>query len=288
MLALFSEYIANVRRFSPYTCKSYIFAVSRFAEFCESCGTSLNDADINDIREWAVALAGCGMKPQTINARISAVSTFYRWAIAFQRWTINPAQLWRPIKSVKSLPVWIESETLDRILASLPHKTQKARRSWLLVLFLYATGARCSEACGVTVADLDFSRNLVRLFGKGNKERIVPMLPELSNELARLVADEHLQLQSPIFRTTEGEKMQPWQIRLCIKAALSPFLAPCFCHPHVLRHSCATALLNGGADINSIRLMLGHASVTTTQIYTHCAATPIVKVYNECFPRQAL
>lgn len=284
MIARYLQYLVSVRRYSANTIKSYTFALTKWAEFCQTLGTSLQDADINDIREWAVALSSVGLKPQTINARISAVKCMYQYAIIYEQWTTNPADSWRPMKAVEHLPVWISSYQMEKLFDKMSRNTWKQDRGYIVALWLYCTGARCQETCDVQVQDINFAAKTVRIQGKGAKIRFIPLLPTLLRELAKMISRDKLCSTSPLFRSADGAKLEPWQIRAILSAAAGKFLAPGQCHPHVFRHSFATALVNGGAQIQHVQLLLGHSSVTTTQIYTHVATAPLLDTYKQCFP----
>lgn len=286
MIDNFLQYLQAVRRYSPNTLRAYHVSLSQWQSYCTAQGESLESVSVSDLREFACALLSAKLKPQSINNKISAIRSFYFWTSLYLGWTANPTKGWKPMRASERLPLYIEDGKMSAILSALaPALTSKQQRARLAVLFLYSTGARCEEACTLQVKDIDFSNRKLKVLGKGRKYRYIPFGQELLQEMCSYISAHHLCASDPVFTSVSGQKLEPWQFRRIIKAALSPFLPPAFCHPHILRHSFATTLLNHGADLNSIRLMLGHNSARTTEIYTHVAATPLRRVYDNCFPR---
>lgn len=280
------EYLRKVRRYSDNTIRNYDFALNAFVEFCSNNGTTIADAIVNDVREWICSLHDSGILPQSVNVRLSALRSFYDYMCIYEGWQSNPCALVRNLKTEKILPKFIPADKLNYIIDNvLPKSTWKEKRSWAVVLFLFHTGCRCSELCGMRVGDVDFSSMSLRIVGKGNKERILPFSTELGALLHHLIKSDELRPSSFLFRQTSGESLEPWQVRAIVKMALSKSVAPSLAFPHVIRHSFATALLNSGANIEAIRVMLGHASVTTTQIYTHLSFVSLNNIYSKCFCR---
>lgn len=282
----FLTFIQKVRRYSSNTVRNYEFALNSWQCFLASSERNLATATLQDAREWVSSLWDEDLQPQTINVRLSAMRSFYEYACRFLGFKENPFLYVRNLKAVKALPRFIDSSELSRLLDSVLARTSwQERRAWLVVLFFFHTGARCKELCDCKISDFDFSLRSLRIVGKGAKERIVPFGSELMGAVASYIRDEHLCSSDFLFRTKFGEQLEPWQVRLIVKQALSKVVDPGLCHPHILRHSFATALLNSGASIEAIRCLLGHASISTTQIYTHVDFAHLSGVYSKCFAR---
>lgn len=285
-LPSFEEYLLKIRNYSGYTIRNYMCAVESFYTFSLEEEFELENATQVEVRTWLELLFDEKLKPQSINLKLSALRTFYDFCCLYLGWCYNPAVQIRNLKTTKNLPKFVSAENLNYIIDNvLKTDTWQQRRAKAILLFLFHTGTRCSEACNAKVADIDFERKSIRVIGKGKRERLIPIGQELIACLCNIMIEDDLCTTDPLFRTDKGQQLEPWQLRLIVKNALSCSLPAELCHPHVLRHSFASALLNAGAGIEYIRQLLGHAHVSTTQIYTHTDFTALSNAYSKCFKR---
>lgn len=283
----FLQYLRRVRRFSENTICSYRYALNSWGEFLNNTeGVAYDNAQLADVREWIMSMFDSGMAEASVNARVAGVRAFYDYCAIYEGLAVNPTAGVRAAKVPERLPKFIPEATLNALLSDvLPRDTWQNRRAWSVLAFFWYTGARCSELCAVRVADIDMSAKCVRLFGKGRKERFLPLAEELIEDIRATIRRDALEPSAFLFRQASGDALLPWQVREIMAHSLGRYIPRTLCHPHVIRHSFATALLNAGASLEAVRVLLGHASVRTTQIYTHVAFASLVSSYNNCFTR---
>lgn len=286
MISLFANHLRYVKQYSLRTVESYRDVLVKWSSFLDSCNVSLFDASIHELREFVCAEMSRGLSARSVNQNVSAINTFYKWMRLYQDCKVNPCESWQPIKSAKRLPLFINIDKLSWLLdCALPKQTWQQKRAWFSVLLLFSTGVRATEAVNIRVSDIDFSNRFLRVIGKGNKERLIPFGDELNSEMKRYITENRRIQDSFLLTTKDGMQLESWQLREILMTSMSKFLPREFCHPHVLRHSFATALINNGASLEAIQHLLGHSSVRTTQVYTHVAFKPLQSVYNQCFAR---
>ncbi|MBN1906607.1 MAG: site-specific tyrosine recombinase XerD [Deltaproteobacteria bacterium] len=231
-----------------------------------------------------------GLSARTIARNISAIKMFYRFLITEGRLTENPARLLDPIKLPGRLPGTLSHEEVDSLLAAPDIKTDLGKRDSAMLELLYATGLRVSELVGLHLVNLNLEPGYVRTVGKGSKERIVPMGDKARDALRLYLAYGRRELirgkNSPfLFLNSRGASMSRqgfWKIikKYGIMAGITKRITP-----HSLRHSFATHLLEGGADLRSVQIMLGHSDISTTQIYTHVSRERLKKIHEKYHPR---
>ncbi len=277
---------------SAHTLAAYRSDITRFSRWRKKFAPGpLAGLKIGDLTGYVDHLVGAGLAPSSIGRNLAALSTFYRYLIYDGKLTTNVAQLLEAPAVWDRLPVVLGPLGIDKLLAAPNLETTIGRRDRAALETLYATGCRASEVAGLRVADLDMNRGSARCVGKGNKERLVPL-----GGKARAALTEYLQRDRPVllrgrigidavFLTTRARPMSRaglWQIvKLHASAAgLSPDVSP-----HTLRHSFATHLLAGGADLRVVQEMLGHASIATTQIYTRVELSRLQQVHAQFHPR---
>lgn len=269
---------------SERTISNYEFAVGKWSAYLAENRIALHEPCLADVREWLETLFDSELKPQTINGYLSALRLFYDFCVTAFEFGVNPFAGVRNLKFEKRVPLFIDGNHLQYLCTHvLNGSTWQARRAKLVVLFFFHTGIRCSELCAVKLSDFDFNGRTLRILGKGRKYRIVPFSAELYSEIADYIARNGLCADDYLFSTKQGAPLLPWQVRVIVKHALKSSLPAEFCHPHILRHSFATALINAGASIEALRLMLGHTSIATTQIYTHLHISEMQNSYSHFF-----
>lgn len=232
------------------------------------------------------------LQASSVARKVAAVKSFFKYLLRESLIARNPASILQPPKVPKRLPTFMTIDDVLRLMTPITESDPfpQARDSMILRLF-YATGMRISELCGLNLDDLDLDDCLVRVFGKGRKERVVPFgentLPLLQTYLrirAAFVAGQAP--ESALFLDAKGMRMDRIQVYERVRARVEDLALTYHVTPHTLRHTFATHLLEGGADVRAIQELLGHASLATTQKYTHLNADYLMKIYDNCHPRK--
>ena len=288
--------IANQRRYSQYTCRNYAEAVKEFLAWLEAnefaCG-DLSKVDRRLARDYVMELSH-KFKAATTHNKISALRSFFKFLIQTNELDANPFSSVRLPKLKKDIPVFLSETQLPTLLRAPwifleEGKIDKlsAVRDSLCLELLYGAGLRVRELCSLRWGDIDFQTNSARILGKGNKVRFCPF-GENAGEILRgwfndFAADKNS--EDFVLRSPTGKKMYPRFIQLELKKYLRHFGLPENVTPHKLRHSFATHLVNGGADLRAVQEMLGHSSLSTTQIYTHIGMRKLLDEYRSAHPR---
>lgn len=293
-IAAFLESLRHERNYSRYTVTAYEGDLTLFdAYVCEIQGaTTANLADVTarDIRGFLGVLAERHEARRTIARRTAAIKSFCRYAHR-QGWIgVNPAVSVTSPKIGRQLPKVIDEATVKQILEAVDGPAPEARRDRAILELFYATGIRSSELTGLQLGDVNLYDNTVRVLGKGNKERIVPLGREARKAVERYLAvrGELLKRGSAgrtLFISDRGKKMGAATVYAIVHAAIARFSEVAQQSPHVLRHSFATHLLDHGADLRAVSELLGHSSLAATQVYTHVSVERIKKAYKQAHPR---
>ena len=287
----FLDYLRLERNYSALTVLKYETCLRQFEEFFVGLGGGLTwdtiDSDV--IRDWMEQLMDKGERAATVNGKLSAVRSFYRYALRKNLIERDPAHSVTGPKKEKQLPKFIREKDMDRLLSDEMwtdgYKDSLART--LLVTF-YETGMRVSELVSLEDEMVDFVNRQLKVTGKRNKQRIIPFGEELEQALRDYIAvrDEQVDRQeNGLFLTGKGRRMNVGQVRRVVETQLGRVTTQKKRSPHVLRHSFATAMLNHEAGLESVRKLLGHESLATTEIYTHTTFEQLKKVYNKAHPR---
>ena len=292
----FINYLAEQKRYAERTSAIYkeaLGAFFRFAEFPED-GTGSEEALPSIVRGYVAWMMEQGRSPKTVQLHLSAISSYYRYLIRQGLCSSNPATLLVRPKTGRSIPDFYAQEAINSLIdMPVDEGNFDMVQTHAVLHTLYSTGIRRAELAGLRFSDLDFRRNLIRVHGKGNKTREVPMAPALISELHRFLAVRKERFTSegapetlPLFVTQKGNKLPLSYVNAMVHAILDGAEGiPGRKTPHRLRHSLATHLLNNGADIYSIKEVLGHSSLAATQIYTHSDFKTLQKVYKQFHPR---
>lgn len=290
-LDLFLRHLALERRLSPRTVDAYRQDLEALTEFLQRSGTDLRGATYRLLRRWLAHLSTRGFARSTIARRAAAVRSFYRFAARRGLVEHNPASLLISPKLGTRLPsVLKSSEAASLVEAPFADDAWAARDRTLLEL-LYGCGLRVSEACGLDIDDVDLRRGRVRVLGKGGKEREVPMGEAASDALSAYVresrglAPEGQADPAALFRNHRGRRLSSRDARSVVEKYRRMVLSGRKVSPHTLRHSFATHLMEGGADIRSVQELLGHASLSSTQRYTHVSRGRLFGAYRQSHPR---
>ena len=291
MIEQFLDYIRYERNLSPQTVLTYEHSLHDLELYFKGLDDSLDwksiDSDI--IRDWLAFLLDKGAKATSVNTALSAVRSFFRFALGRKLVEKDPAHLIEGPKKSKPLPQFVREKEMNELLDDTEWgTTYKDVRARTIILMLYETGVRVSELTGLDDADIDFTTGQLKVTGKRNKQRIVPFGEELAAVMQqyRELRDAQVVRQSEALLLTEkGERMTRCQVYGIVRRNLSMVTTLKKRSPHVLRHSFATAMLNNGAGLESVKKLLGHESLETTEIYTHTTFEQLKRVYKEAHPR---
>ena len=291
MIDQFLNYLRYERNASPQTVQTYeesLRELESYIAFRED-GLSLGTVDTDLIRDWMESLMDRGNNASTINKKLSALRSFFRFALKRGLVEKDPAHALAGLKKSKPLPQFLREGEMDRLLDGVEWgEDYKDVRARTLLLLLYETGLRRSELAGLNDGDIDFGVCQLKVTGKRNKQRIVPFGAELAEALKGYmdVRNEQLRLDGDaLFLNDKGHRMTGQQVYAIVRKHLTGATSLKKRSPHVLRHTFATAMLNNGAGLESIKNLLGHESVSTTEIYAHTTFEQLKRVYKEAHPR---
>ena len=310
MIDRYIAYIRDVRRYSPRTQALYADALTSFAQWAEIAG---NDGVIPDlignlipsrIREYEAHLIGSGYKPRTVHLHLSALSGYCNYLIKEGKLASNPVRGVKRPKMEKRLPEYYRESSMDEYLKETAHaagegenpreplfaELYKRRLRRLIISILYGTGIRRAELLTLTIGSVDFSRGTLRVIGKGDKMREIPLIPSLTQEIslylkAASMTEASRTPRDPLLVTEKGRPLYPEYVDRAVKKELDGYGITGRKSPHVLRHTLATALLQEGADLNAIKEMLGHANLAATEVYTHNSVARLKQQYLIAHPR---
>ena len=290
----FLKYLAAERNYSSATIRSYAKDLSMFQEFLEeqNPNASWTAVEAEDVREWVIYLMDeQKMAASSVNRRLSAMRSFYKYLRRVGRVSINPMEKVVAPKKKRPLPYYVRESEMDRLLElTAEDRSFKGIRDRLVLMMFYETGIRRAELLGMTDASVDLAAKQIKVTGKRNKQRIIPFGEELESEIKayQIAREETLGQRTfpALFVTEEGTAMNESQVSKIVKENLSKVTTIKKRSPHVLRHSFATAMLNNKADLTSIQKLLGHESVSTTEIYTHVSFEELKSEYKNAHPRK--
>jgi integrase/recombinase XerC len=291
MINQFLDYLRYERNASPQTVQTYEESLRAFESYLtfRDNGLSLDSVDTDLIRDWMESLMDKGNSASTINKNLSALRSFYRFALKRELVKKDPAHAVTGPKKSKPLPQFLREGEMDRLLDGLEWdgSFNNVRARTILLLF-YEAGLRRSELIGLDDKDIDFEAAQLKVTGKRNKQRIVPFGAELAETLKDYKAkrqEEFGETSGALFLSDKGERISGAQVYQIVRKYLSMVTSLKKRSPHVLRHTFATAMLNNGAGLETIKSLLGHESVSTTEIYTHTTFEQLKRIYKEAHPR---
>jgi integrase/recombinase XerC len=294
----FAAFLEKERNDSPHTVKAYTRDVSEFADFCARFyGGPWTWAGVDRlaVRGFLGALQQRGLAKRSIARALSALRTFYRFLNIMQGIEVNPAKAARTPKPEKPLPAFLDRAEIEQLFADAERRAaaggfREARDLAMLELF-YSTGMRLSELAGLNDQDLDLVGDQVKVRGKGKKERLLPVGGHAGRALRAYFRRRDGLLgaiggdRRAVFLNQRGKRITARGVQLAVKQALSGLARGRDLHVHSLRHSFATHLLDAGADLRAVQELLGHSSLSTTQVYTHTSMERLKQVYTQAHPR---
>ena len=291
MIEKFLNYLRFERNRSLLTVQRYERSLREFENFFKQQDEEITwesvDADV--IRAWMEALVDKDMKATTVNADLAAIKSFYRFALSRKFVVKDPAILVKGPKKQKPLPQFMKESEMNRLLDEEEWGDKYINvRARTIILLFYETGMRRSELTGLNDNDVDFIAHQLKVTGKRNKQRIIPFGEELEQGLRHFIEvrdNEVPKNSTALFLNTDGSRMTGQQVYTIVRGSLSKVTSMKKRSPHVLRHTFATALLSHDAGLESVRRLLGHESIETTEIYTHTTFEQLKRVYKDAHPR---
>ena len=288
----FLKYLSYERRYSEHTVCSYGLDLSKFEEYLKGVDEDLDlihvDADL--VRGWVVSLMEQGYTSTSVNRKLSSLRSFYRYLLRKNMIPVDPMLKVIGPKKKKPLPVFVKEAEMDRLLddADFGDGFLGVRDRMILEVF-YETGVRRSELIDLNDADVDFSSCVIKVTGKRNKQRLIPFGEELERDLRVYlsVRDENISEREndAFFVRKDGRRLSPGMVYLLVKRNLTKVVTLKKKSPHVLRHTFATSMLNHQAELEAVKELLGHESLSTTEVYTHTTFEELKKVYEQAHPR---
>jgi len=282
----FISFIKSEKRLSQYTVTSYNSDLNQFFLFLNNFNGIKTEKEITFkiIRLWISFLVESGLSSRSVNRKISTIKSYFKFLEISEEIILNPTLKIISPKISKKLPVIVEKVNLDLLLDKENFENSFiGKRDKLIIEVFYLTGIRLSELIGIRIKDFNFESLTLKIFGKRNKERLVPLSFNIVNDIQKFIITYNL--NSLLFTNENQEKLYPKKVYRIVNYYIGKVSSVNKKSPHVLRHSFATHMLNNGADINAIKEILGHSNLSATQIYTHNSVEKLKSVYNQAHPR---
>jgi integrase/recombinase XerC len=288
----FRDYLLLEKKYSLHTVNAYLKDISVFEVFNkEYFGQDvIDDVNYSQIRSWIVDLVDAGAANVTVNRKMASLKAFYKFLLKIKHIDVSPMVKHRALKTTKVIQIPFSEKELADVMeeVGIPMGFEDTRDKLIVDLF-YTTGMRRSELINLLLVNVDLASNVVKVVGKRNKERIIPVLPIVSDQF-KVYIQERSALDEIVdgdyfFLSGKGLKLSESFVYRLINSYFSKVSEKVKKSPHVLRHTFATHLLNNGADLNSVKELLGHSSLASTQVYTHNSLAELKKVYSGAHPR---
>lgn len=287
----FSDYLQLEKKYSSHTMIAYLKDLEDFKKFAsdEYQYSEIINVNYSIVRSWIVSLVDSGISNRTVNRKISSLKTYYKFLLKTGQIEINPLAKHKALKTSKKIQVPFSEKEIENVMEMLQaENTFEGLRDKLIVELFYSTGIRRAELINIKLNDVSFAQKTIKVLGKRNKERIIPLLPAVLNSIAEYLPFRN-QLENieedNLFLTQKGVKIYETLVYRIINSYFSKASEKVKKSPHILRHSFATHLLNEGADINSVKELLGHSSLASTQVYTQNSIAKLKEVYKNSHPR---
>lgn len=287
----FIDFLLLEKKYSQHTALAYQRDIEMFQSFLtkEFSSSKVLDANYSQIRSWIVKLVSTNITNRTINRKVSSLNSYYKFLLKIEAIELNPLVKHKALKVSKKLQIPFSEIEITSVLNTIDTDSFEGLRNKLIVELFYSTGMRRVELVNLQLTDTDISQKQVKVLGKRNKERFIPLLPNvIKTYQAYLDARSKLKLvtdSKTLFLTAKGIKVYDKLVYRVITNYFDTVSSKVKKSPHILRHSFATHLLNNGADLNSVKELLGHSSLAATQVYTHNSVAELKKVYEKAHPR---
>tara|TARA_B110000037_G_C17059700_1_gene481329 strand:- start:394 stop:1281 length:888 start_codon:yes stop_codon:yes gene_type:complete len=287
----FIDFLLLEKKYSQHTAVAYQSDIEMFQLFLtnEFSVSEVSDANYSQIRSWIVELVSANVTNRTINRKVSSLNSYYKFLLKIEVIELNPLTKHKALKVSKKLQIPFSETEIASVLNGIDTDSFEGLRDKLIVELFYSTGMRRVELVNLQLSDVDISQRQVKVLGKRNKERFIPLLPNVI-KTHRAYLDERSQLKlvkdsNALFLSLKGVKVYEKLVYRVITNYFDTVSSKVKKSPHILRHSFATHLLNNGADLNSVKELLGHSSLAATQVYTHNSVAELKKVYEKAHPR---
>ena len=287
----FLDYLLLEKKYSANTVKAYEADLTSFANFVrkEFSEDELAGIHYNQIRNWIISLVNSGLNNRSVNRKVSSLKAYYKFLMRIGEIEATPLATHKSLKIKKNIQIPFSESEVGQVLKSIEPNSFETSRDLSIILMFYATGIRRAELIGITLKDIDLKNNLLKVLGKRNKERFVPLLPEIVDFINKYL-EFRAEIVAPgtpnLFVTGRGVKLYEKFVNRIINNYFSLASGKVKKSPHILRHSFATHLLGQGANLNAVKELLGHSSLAATQVYTHNSIAELSKVYKNAHPRQ--
>jgi integrase/recombinase XerC len=293
-LKAFQEYLQLEKNYSLHTVNAYVNDLLFFQKFLKKNFEQeiLEDINYSMIRSWIVFMVDSGISNSSVNRKISSLKSFYKFLLKIKQIESSPLLKHKSLKTPKKIQIPFSEKELDNVLNYIKYPDGlDGIRDKLIIDLFYTTGIRRTELINLKMQNIDLSKNTLKVLGKRNKERIVPILPIISKQINFYILEraqiEKIKDVDYFFLMQKGVKLNDSFVYRLINHYFSNVSEKVKKSPHILRHSFATHLLNNGADLNSVKELLGHSSLASTQVYTHNSLAELKKVYGDAHPRSS-
>ena len=288
----FTDYLALEKKYSGHTVQAYSSDLLEFKAFCErefSVG-EIDTVPYTLIRSWIVSMSDIGISNRSINRKVASLKAYYKFLQKIDCLQISPLAKHKSLKTPKKMETPFSEEEMQIVLNEISYsKDFEGMRDQLIIHILYTTGIRRAELVNLKVNDINLAEKTLKVLGKRNKERIIPLLPETINYMRDYLTErnsfDETENSGYLLLTGKGNKIYETFVYRIINKYFRKVSAKVKRSPHILRHTFATHLLNKGADLNSVKELLGHSSLASTQVYTHNSIAELKKIHASSHPR---
>jgi integrase/recombinase XerC len=288
----YQEYLVKEKNYSLLTVQAYVSDIMSFQEYLNNNheATSVENVVYPQIRSWIVILIENNISNTSVNRKVSSLKSYYKFLLKIKQITVNPLLKHKSLKTAKKIQIPFSEKELQDVFEFNSYSNDfEGMRNQLIIELFYTTGIRRAELINLQIGNVDLNQKIIKVIGKRNKERIIPLL-DCTVKLIESYKTQrnHLEViknNEMLILSKNGNKVSESFVYRLINEYFSSVSQKTKKSPHVLRHSFATHLLNNGADLNSVKELLGHASLSSTQIYTHSSLAALKKVYQEAHPR---
>jgi len=288
----FNDYLLLEKKYSKHTVNAYVKDLLEFTKFNKDTFNQekIDNATYSQIRSWIISLVDSGIQNRTINRKISSINSYYKFLLKTDAIKVNPLAKHKALKVSKKVQIPFSQEEVKKVLDEFDFdNTFEDVRDKLIIELFYSTGIRRAELVQLQLTDIDLSNKNLKVLGKRNKERYLPLLESVLNTIKMYLMKreelENIVNKETLFLTKSGYKIYETLVYRIINNYFSKASSKVKKSPHILRHSFATHLLNQGADLNAVKELLGHSSLAATQVYTHNSIAELKKVYAKSHPR---
>ena len=280
----FKDYLSYEKNFSINTITAYLKDINDFQNFLIDNGTKISkEINYSFVRQWIVILSEKKYSKISINRKIASLKSYFNFLVNIGKIKTSPLKGHKNLKSSSKIVIPFSEDEMDKVFDNFESSNINNRDKLIIEIF-YSTGIRREELINIKIKNISFERKVIKVVGKRNKERIIPMLPNLSSNILNYIDEKDPKIY--LFESSKSKKLSISTIYRIVTKYFRSVSSKVRISPHVLRHTFATHMLNKGADINTIKEILGHASLSSTQIYTKIKLPKIVSDYNKSHPRE--